>query len=68
MSTLKDRLAEFIIDQFPNERVLVELLCRDHVGTYVIPFPCRLVAKAWHNSRTDELIEAEVAGWRPWEE
>jgi len=68
MSTLSDRLADFIVDRFPNEGSSVELLCLDHVGTYVIPFPCRRVAGMWRNFRTDEVIEVDVAGWRPWEQ
>lgn len=65
MATLNDRLADFIADRLPEEGSVVELLCRDHNGTYLIPFACRRVAGAWRNSKTDEVIEAEVAGWRP---
>jgi hypothetical protein len=40
----------------------VELLCVDHIGTYVVPYPCRRVE--WRNVETNEVIEADVAGWR----
>jgi hypothetical protein len=42
----------------------VELLCVDHYGTYVVPFPCRRAEDAWRNHETNEVIEAKVAGWR----
>ena len=40
------------------------LLCEDHVGTYVIPFLCRLTDGVWHNADTGSRIEATVIGWR----
>lgn len=67
MATFANRLAEFISDQIPDDGSSVELLCEDHVGTYVIPFPCHRAADTWRNSQTDEIVEAEVVGWRPWE-
>jgi hypothetical protein len=33
--SLNDRIAEFIVDRFPDEGSPVELLCVDHIGTYV---------------------------------
>lgn len=44
MATIDDRLAEFITDALPSADVSVELLCRDHKGTYTIPFPCHRAA------------------------
>jgi hypothetical protein len=61
---LNDRIAQFIVDHFPNEGAPVELLCLDHNGTYVAPFPCCRAEDAWRNCETKEVIEAEVAGWR----
>jgi hypothetical protein len=53
-----------IVDRFPDEGSLVELLCVDHNGTYVVPYPCRRVEDAWRNVETNDVIEANVAGWR----
>jgi hypothetical protein len=64
LTSLNDRIAEFIVDRLPNEGSAVELLCVDHNGTYVVPFPCRRVADSWRNTETNEVIEADVAGWR----
>ncbi len=64
LTSLNDRIAEFIADRLPADEAPVELLCLDHNGTYVLPFPCRRVADSWRNFATGEQIEAEVAGWR----
>jgi len=61
---LNDRKAAFIVDRWPADRSPVELLCVDHNGTYVVPFPCGRVDDAWRNLETNEVIEADVAGWR----
>ena len=39
LTSLDDRIAEFIVDRFPDEGSPVELLCVDHIGTYVVPYP-----------------------------
>lgn len=67
MATIDDGLAQFTTDALPGADVSVELLCRDHKGTYTIPFPCHRAADVWRNSQTDEIIGADVVGWRPWE-
>src|SRR6202050_3467710 len=41
----------------------VELLCEDHVGTYVIPFLCRRTGEDWRSVKTGERIQATVIGW-----
>jgi hypothetical protein len=41
-----------------------QILCEDHVGTYVIPFLCRWHAGIWENAKTNSRIEATVVGWR----
>jgi len=64
LASFNDRIAEFIADRFPDDGSPVELLCVDHNGTYVIPFPCHRVEDAWRNFETHEIIEADVAGWR----
>lgn len=65
MTTLNQKFADFIADHLPADDFAVELLCLDHNGTYVLPFPCRRVGDGWRNSATGEQIEAQVAGWRP---
>jgi hypothetical protein len=64
LTSLSDRIAEFIVDRLSDEGSPVELLCVDHIGTYVVPYPCRRVEDAWRNVETNEVIEADVAGWR----
>jgi hypothetical protein len=64
LTSLNDRIAEFIVERFPDEGSPVELLCVDHNGTYVVPYPCRRVEHTWRNVETNEVIEANVAGWR----
>jgi hypothetical protein len=64
LTSLNDRIAQFIVDRLPKEGSPVELLCVDHNGTYVVPFPCRRAEDVWRNLETNEAIEAEVAGWR----
>ncbi|MCQ4188573.1 hypothetical protein [Methylocystis suflitae] len=67
MAAIEDRLAGFTSDRLPDDDAPVELLCRDHRGTYTIPFACHRAADVWRNSQTDEIIGADVVGWRPWE-
>jgi hypothetical protein len=64
MATRNERLSEFVTDCDPPPELSVELLCEDHVGTYVVPFPCRRQNGAWLNGATGEPIEAHVVGWR----
>lgn len=42
----------------------VPLLCEDHNGTYVLPFPCRWADGAWRSTTTGSRIEVNVVGWR----
>jgi len=65
LTSLNDRIAEFVADRPPDDEAPVELLCIDHNGTYLLPFPCRHVSGDWINTRTGERILADVAGWRP---
>jgi hypothetical protein len=66
MTTRAARLEQFTVDQDATEGTLAKLLCEDHVGTYMIPFPCRRTDGAWLNERTGELIDVDVIGWREW--
>jgi hypothetical protein len=66
MVTRPARLAAFTIDEEPPPGEVVELLCEDHCGTYLLPFPCRRSRCTWRNEQTDQEVEATVLGWRPW--
>ena len=64
MATRQQRISAFIHEGDPPANQPLELLCEDHVGTYVIPFLCRLRSGAWQNVDTGCRIEATVIGWR----
>jgi 4a-hydroxytetrahydrobiopterin dehydratase len=64
MVTRAERVADFTTDADPASQTLVEVLCEDHVGTYLLPFLCRLTPEGFRNARTGELIEGRVVGWR----
>lgn len=64
MATRQERLDAFTHDGDPPADQPLELLCEDHVGTYVVPFPCRWIGGHWHSVETGERITATVIGWR----
>jgi len=64
MATRQQRLDAFLHEGDPPIDRPLELLCEDHVGTYVIPFPCRWTSKHWRSAETGERILATVLGWR----
>jgi hypothetical protein len=64
LTSLNDRIAEFVVDRMPDDETPVELLCIDHNGTYLLPFLCRRISGDWINTHTGERILADVAGWR----
>jgi hypothetical protein len=64
VATRQQRLDAFIHEGDPPADQALELLCEDHVGTYVIPFLCRSSGGAWHSVETGDRIEATVIGWR----
>jgi hypothetical protein len=66
MALRSARLMEFTTDIEPLAGVEVELLCEDHNGTYLLPFPCYRADGEWHNVRTDEVLQADILGWRTW--
>ncbi|HEV2570266.1 hypothetical protein [Methylocella sp. CPCC 101449] len=65
MATREQRLADFITEGTPPDTVPCQLLCEDHVGTYMLPFVCVFVEGRWINERTGLPIDAKVVGWRP---
>lgn len=64
MTTRERRLAEFNGQGHPQPEQTVQVLCEDHSGTYLLPFPCRFSDGAWRNSTTGGALEATVIGWR----
>ena len=64
MVTRRSRLDEFVTEHHPTADLPVQLLCEDHVGTYVIPFPCQYTAGEWVNTATGEGIQGAVVGRR----
>ncbi len=64
MATRSARLEEFVTQVAPAPGTLVELLCEDHVGTYLLRYPCRSTADGFRNERTGEAILGHVVGWR----
>jgi hypothetical protein len=64
MATREQRVAQFATDREPGPDLAVEVLCEDHVGTYVLPFLCTWGDGAWRNARTGEPIAGDVIGWR----
>lgn len=65
MATRQKRLEAFAHDGDPPVDQPLELLCEDHVGTYVVPFLCRWTNANWQSVETGERIQAAVIGWRP---
>jgi hypothetical protein len=68
MVALNERLAQFVTDREAPDGAMVEALCQDHVGTYVLPFPCRRNGTEWFNYVTSTALDCEVIGWREWQE
>jgi hypothetical protein len=64
MATRQERIDAFCHDGAPPTDQPLELLCEDHVGTYVLPFLCRWRDGVWRSLETDQCIEATVLGWR----
>ena len=64
MATRQQRIDAFIHDGEPPVDQPLEILCEDHVGTYVVPFLCRWSSGDWKNAETGDRIEAVVIGWR----
>ncbi len=64
MVTRTTRLEGFITDGSPGSGLQVQALAEDHVGTYVLPFPCERINGEWRNATTGEVVQARVIGWR----
>ena len=66
LTTCQERIDDFIHEGSPPNDQPLQILCEDHVGTYVILFPCRWRDGIWENAKTSRSIEATVVGWRLW--
>jgi hypothetical protein len=64
MATRQERIDAFVHEGVPPTDQPLEILCEDHVGTYVIPFLCRWNNGVWEGVDTSQRIEATVIGWR----
>jgi hypothetical protein len=64
MVTRTARLEGFITDGYPGSGLLVQALAEDHVGTYVLPFPCERIGAEWRNGTTGQAVQARIIGWR----
>src|SRR5262249_46221227 len=63
VATRQQRMDAFVHEGEPPADGLLDLLCEDHVGTYVLPFACRWESGDWTNAETGARIEASVVGW-----
>jgi hypothetical protein len=61
--TRESRLSEFN-EGPPRPNEPLQVLCEDHNGTYVLPYPCQWCEGRWQNCATGVVIEATVVGWR----
>ena len=64
MATRESRIAEFRQGGVPSVGMRLEVLCEDHNGTYVLPFPCQWSDGSWRNAHSGHAIDAQVRGWR----
>ena len=64
MASRQERIDAYTHNGTPPTDHPQELLCEDHVGTYVIPFPCQWRDGNWQSVKTNDRIEATVVGWR----
>ncbi len=64
MVTRTARLEDFITDGYPGSELQVQALAEDHVGTYLLPFPCERIDGEWRNGTTGEAVQARILGWR----
>jgi hypothetical protein len=68
VATRQQRLLQFRSNGEPMTGEPFELLCEDHNGTYVLPFPCCWADGAWQSMTTGLQIQVTVVGWRSYAE
>jgi hypothetical protein len=64
MVTRTTRLKDFKTGGYPGSGLEVQALAEDHVGTYILPFPCQHINGEWRNATTGEAVRASILGWR----
>lgn len=64
MVTRTARLKDFTTDGYPGYGLPVQVLAEDHVGTYILPFPCERIDGEWRNGTTGEAVQASIIAWR----
>ena len=64
MVTRAARLKDFTTDGYPGCGLPVQVLAEDHVGTYILPFPCERMNGKWRNGTTGEAVQASIIAWR----
>nr|WP_247654106.1 hypothetical protein [Microvirga sp. HBU67558] len=64
MVTRTARLKDFTTDGYPGCGLPVQVLAEDHVGTYILPFPCARMNGEWRNGTTGEAVQASIIAWR----
>jgi hypothetical protein len=64
MVTRTARLKDFTTDGYPDCGLPVQVLAEDHVGTYILPFPCERIDGEWRNGTTGEAVQASIIAWR----
>jgi hypothetical protein len=64
MVTRTARLKDFKTDGYPGFGLQVQVLAEDHVGTYILPFPCERINEEWRNGTTGEAVQASIVAWR----
>ena len=64
MATREYRLSEFSSEGHPPAEQPLQVLCEDHCGTYLLPYPCRWSEGTWWNIKSGQQIEGTVIGWR----
>jgi len=64
MVTRTTRLKDVKTEGYPRSGLPVQVLAEDHVGTYILPFPCERINGEWRNATTGEVVQARILGWR----
>ncbi len=64
MVTRTARLKDFRTGEYPGSGLPAQVLAEDHVGTYILPFPCERIDGEWRNATTEEAVQANILGWR----
>ena len=59
MAARQERIDAFIHEGSPPTDQPLEILCEDHVGTYVIPFLCQWTEGTWQNAKTRHVSKLQ---------